>query len=1063
MSVERRTELPGFGKPTLAQPKTVQDFLNATHSILRVGLGRAGSSLDRWVTIRDLYEGGLIRLVEGTTFSLNTGSNTTGFQPVPGPPDYTVPPTPTGLLVAAGMGLNILRWDNPAEVYGNHSYTEVWRADTDNIGVAQRIGTTDFFLYSDSFGDTNVTYYYWIRFVSKQNKEGPFNATTGTQGTSGYVVAENIFVNNLSAISADLGTITAGTVTGATIQTATSGARIVLNASNLVGYDSLGNAKTTLSGSTGVLTAVDAIISGTFTATVGAVGGFTIGPTSLTAGSGATTVAMDSGGTNPAFYAGSSTPGSAPFRVLNTGALVATNATITGAITISSGSGYANISDKPTSLNGINSTEYTNYEATYTGTVNYRTAGAPTNTPTPSGITITSNTNGTANIQLDWSAYTQGANKADLLFLFWTKTGTAPTVNDSCVGFNVNTSSASYYVFEGVNPADTYSFGLAAARRTESGMEIGTIQTPTSSPDWLGVTSGTPNYTANVGGVAAATVVSNAANGNSAWGKFSGAGNTLPAGNVEFNFANSTSQGGNATNTDAVGSQTSTAVQNATINFNGRNDRTATAVVTPTIASDGTAVDHAIASDSTANISFEWAWGGTESDIDGFIIFVRQSTSSSAYTFGTTPAEEQVFYVTPEKRAFLIYGVAANQYYTFGVQAYRIVDPDVNASGVLKSSIVKPSLAAENPYQPSTTVAFAGDVTGTVNGVAAATVSGGAQRANTGLDSSGNLVTKVIPASNVAPSGAGLYLGADFLGYYGGAAWKTYMDNTGRFFLTGTATHGMSWNGTDTLDVVGHIKSSTMQAATFYSSGSHVPAAVSAAATTVTLKDASGFASSGSGYFIDSTNDLDAFSWTGKSGNDLTGCSGVLAHNAGAVVVSGKSIISSAAVNEMRFFGDRGDGTIEQLASIGINQSGSDFIVGNFGSGNSSFIGIKGTSSSGTGVYGVSSSGFAVWGSSSSNAGVKGESSSSVGVAGSSSSSTAVYGESSSGTGVHGVSSSGIAVLAETASTTRGSFKMNPKSNTTDPSSGTRGEFYVRSDGVLRFHDGTSWKTITVS
>lgn len=78
-------------------------------------------------------------------------------------------------------------------------------------------------------------------------------------------------------------------------------------------------------------------IVGGITATTGTIGGWTIGTTSLTAGSGANTVGLDSGGTNPALYAGSATPGSAPFRVTKAGALTATSATITGAITATSG------------------------------------------------------------------------------------------------------------------------------------------------------------------------------------------------------------------------------------------------------------------------------------------------------------------------------------------------------------------------------------------------------------------------------------------------------------------------------------------------------------------------------------------------------------------------------------------------------------------------------------------------------------------------------------------------------------------------------------------------------
>jgi hypothetical protein len=78
--------------------------------------------------------------------------------------------------------------------------------------------------------------------------------------------------------------------------------------------------------------------TGAITSTSGTIGGWTLGATSLIAGSGANTVGLDSGGTNPALYAGSATPASAPFRVTKAGALTATNATITGTITASSGS-----------------------------------------------------------------------------------------------------------------------------------------------------------------------------------------------------------------------------------------------------------------------------------------------------------------------------------------------------------------------------------------------------------------------------------------------------------------------------------------------------------------------------------------------------------------------------------------------------------------------------------------------------------------------------------------------------------------------------------------------------
>jgi predicted phage tail protein len=199
--------------------------------------------------------------------------------------------------------------------------------------------------------------------------------------------------------------------------------------------------------------------------------------------------------------------------------------------------------------------------------------------------------------------------------------------------------------------------------------------------------------------------------------------------------------------TGTINNVASTTITTAVTNFNASNDRNSTAIVTPTIASDGTSVDHTITTSGDADISFEWAWAGNEGDIDGFRIYVYQSTSSTSYTFGTTPANEVVFEGPASKRAFILYNVSADRYYTFGIQAYRCVDKDINATGVITSSIVKPSLAAENPYRPATSVAFAGDVTGTVSGTAASTV---VSTANTALSTANTANSTANTANSTA-------------------------------------------------------------------------------------------------------------------------------------------------------------------------------------------------------------------------------------------------------------------------------------------------------------------------
>ncbi len=152
-------------------------------------------------------------------------------------------------------------------------------------------------------------------------------------------------------------------------------------------------------------------------------------------------------------------------------------------------------------------------------------------------------------------------------------------------------------------------------------------------------------------------------------------------------------------------------------NFDSRNDRIKTTPADPVISNDGTTIDHTINTDGSCDISFEWSFTGTGEayDIDGFVVLIHQSSSSSAYTFGTDPSSEQQMVLTSDQRGCILYGVPANRYYTFGVQAYRIVDKDIDASGIKASTLVKSSYATENPYQPSTNVSFTGNIHDTLH------------------------------------------------------------------------------------------------------------------------------------------------------------------------------------------------------------------------------------------------------------------------------------------------------------------------------------------------------------
>lgn len=78
-------------------------------------------------------------------------------------------------------------------------------------------------------------------------------------------------------------------------------------------------------------------------------------------------------------------------------------------------------------------------------------------------------------------------------------------------------------------------------------------------------------------------------------------------------------------------------------------------------------------------------------------------------------------------------------------------------------------------------------------------------RVATAINSAGTVVTRVVPTATAAASAAGLYLAADRMGFYNGSAWRTYMDNSGNFYLSGSGSNGLSWNGA-TLTVNGTIQ-----------------------------------------------------------------------------------------------------------------------------------------------------------------------------------------------------------------------------------------------------------------
>ena len=77
-----------------------------------------------------------------------------------------------------------------------------------------------------------------------------------------------------------------------------------------------------------------------------------------------------------------------------------------------------------------------------------------------------------------------------------------------------------------------------------------------------------------------------------------------------------------------------------------------------------------------------------------------------------------------------------------------------------------------------------------------------ADNATVGADWASNLGN--IPVPLTTPSGTGLFLSANYMGYYTDSAWKTYIKNDGTFAFAGDADNYVAWNGA-TLSIKGSI------------------------------------------------------------------------------------------------------------------------------------------------------------------------------------------------------------------------------------------------------------------
>ena len=168
---------------------SVEYILNSVKMLLDVREGVSGNKLDANVTYRDLVNLGMAKDATGAYSASSAAKLSLPIFPPNADPDgyvpsedLTPPPAPENVEAFGSIGIIFITWDQP--FYKNHQYAEVWRAESDDIGAATLLGTSAAQGYMDSPRAKEFTYYYWVRFVSKADVNGPYSQESASAQAS---------------------------------------------------------------------------------------------------------------------------------------------------------------------------------------------------------------------------------------------------------------------------------------------------------------------------------------------------------------------------------------------------------------------------------------------------------------------------------------------------------------------------------------------------------------------------------------------------------------------------------------------------------------------------------------------------------------------------------------------------------------------------------------------------------------------------------------------------------------------------------------------------------------
>lgn len=141
---------------------TLQRFLQSINDSI------TGRGSNRLITLDDIVSSGIGDNNNGVLVPSNPNE----------PVDMTVPPKVTNFGAAGAYMTVTLTWDRVK--ISNFGFNRIYRADTDDFGLAVAIGTTMADVYTDAVGN-NANKFYWVRTVSTAGIEGVISDVANAQ------------------------------------------------------------------------------------------------------------------------------------------------------------------------------------------------------------------------------------------------------------------------------------------------------------------------------------------------------------------------------------------------------------------------------------------------------------------------------------------------------------------------------------------------------------------------------------------------------------------------------------------------------------------------------------------------------------------------------------------------------------------------------------------------------------------------------------------------------------------------------------------------------------------